>query len=37
MIYPIVKYGHPVLEHKGTDIAEFDTPELNKLIEDMFE
>lgn len=37
MIYPIVKYGHPVLENKSVDITEFDTPELHKLIEDMFE
>ncbi|MEQ1883945.1 MAG: peptide deformylase [Bryobacteraceae bacterium] len=37
MIYPIVKYGQPVLEQVGDIITEFDTPELNKLIEDMFE
>jgi len=37
MIYPIVKYGQPVLEKRGEDITEFDTPELHKLIEDMFE
>jgi peptide deformylase len=37
MIYPIVKYGQPVLEAKSADITEFDTPELNKLVEDMFE
>ena len=37
MVYPIVKYGHPVLEQRGEDIVEFDTPELHKLIEDMFE
>ena len=37
MIYPIVKYGQPVLEKRGADITEFDTPELHKLIEDMFE
>jgi peptide deformylase len=37
MIYPIVKYGQPVLEQRGADITEFDTPELHKLIEDMFE
>ena len=36
MIYPIVKYGHPVLESKGGEIVEFDTPELNQLVEDMF-
>ena len=37
MVYPIVKYGHPVLEKRGEDIADFDSPELHKLIEDMFE
>lgn len=37
MIYPIVKYGQPVLEQVGDVITEFETPELNKLIEDMFE
>ena len=36
MIYPIVKYGQPVLEQRGADITEFDTPELHQLIEDMF-
>lgn len=37
MIYPIVKYGQAVLETKSESIAEFDTAELNQLIEDMFE
>jgi peptide deformylase len=37
MIYPIVKYGNPVLERRGDDITEFDTPELHKLIDDMFD
>jgi peptide deformylase len=37
MIYPITKYGQPVLEEKGATITEFDTPELHKLLEDMFE
>jgi peptide deformylase len=37
MIYPIVKFGDPVLERPAATITEFDTPELNKLIEDMFE
>jgi peptide deformylase len=37
MIYPIVKYGDPVLEKQAELITNFDTPELNKLIEDMFE
>ena len=37
MIYPIVKYGNPVLEKRGENITEFGTPELHKLVEDMFE
>jgi peptide deformylase len=37
MIYPIVKYGQPVLETKAADITQFDTPDLHKLVEDMFE
>ncbi len=37
MIYPIVKLGDPVLEKKAEPVTEFDTPELHKLIEDMFE
>jgi len=37
MIYPIVKYGQPVLEEDAQVIREFDTPELHQLIEDMFE
>jgi peptide deformylase len=37
MIFPIVKYGQPVLEKRGEDITDFDTPELHQLIEDMFE
>ena len=37
MVYPIVKFGDPVLEHEADDVTEFDTPELNKLLEDMFE
>jgi peptide deformylase len=37
MIYPIVKFGDPVLEREAETITEFDTPELNKLVEDMFE
>ena len=37
MIYPIVRYGNPVLETPAETITEFDTPELNKLVEDMFE
>lgn len=37
MIYPIVKFGDPVLEKPAEAVHEFDTPELHKLIEDMFE
>lgn len=37
MIYPIVKYGDPVLETPAQTVTEFDTPELHKLIADMFE
>jgi peptide deformylase len=37
MIYPIVKYGEPVLETKAAIVTEFDTPELHKLLDDMFE
>jgi peptide deformylase len=37
MVYPIVKYGNPVLERKAEPVSEFNTPELNKLLEDMFE
>ena len=37
MVYPIVKFGNPVLEREADDVLEFDTPELHKFIEDMFE
>jgi peptide deformylase len=37
MVYPIVKYGDPVLERVTDIVTEFDTPELHKLIDDMFE
>jgi peptide deformylase len=37
MIYPIVKFGDPVLEHEAATVTEFDTPELHKFVEDMFE
>ena len=36
MIYPIVKYGDPVLEKAAATITAFDE-ELKKLVEDMFE
>ena len=37
MVYSIVKYGQQVLEKPAETVVEFDTPELHKLIEDMFE
>jgi peptide deformylase len=37
MIRKILKYGEPVLEQKAEPITEFDTPELNELIADMWE
>ncbi|MGO8984784.1 MAG: peptide deformylase [Terriglobales bacterium] len=36
MIYPIVKFGDPVLETPSAEVISFDD-ELKKLIEDMFE
>src|ERR1700682_5036644 len=36
MIYPIVKYGNPVLEKPAAPVTEFDD-DLKKLVEDMFE
>ena len=36
MIYPIVKFGNPVLETKAEDVTEFGD-ELKKLVADMFE
>jgi peptide deformylase len=37
MIYPIVKLGDPVLEREAETVTEFDTPELHKFLDDMFE
>src|SRR5258708_24839484 len=37
MVYPIVKFGDPVLEREAENITEFDTPDLLKLLDDMFE
>ena len=37
MVYPIVKFGNPVLEREAENVTEFDTPELHKFLEDMFE
>lgn len=36
MILEVVQYGHPVLRQKGARIATI-TPEIQKLVEDMFE
>jgi len=36
MIYPVVKYGNPVLEKRAETVTEFDES-LRKLVEDMFE
>ncbi len=36
-VYPIVKFGDPVLEKPAETVTEFDTPELKQLLEDMFE
>jgi len=37
MVYPIVKYGNPVLEREAETVTEFDTPELHQFLADMFE
>src|SRR6266851_7577612 len=37
MVYSIVKLGDPVLEREAADVTEFDTPELHKFLDDMFE
>jgi peptide deformylase len=37
MVYPIVKFGDPVLEREADEVTEFDTPELHKFLDDMFE
>ena len=37
MVYPIVKFGNPVLEREAENVLEFDTPELHKFLDDMFE
>jgi peptide deformylase len=37
MVYRIVKYGDPILEAPCAPVTEFGTPELDKLIADMFE
>lgn len=37
MVYQVVFYPDPVLDKQADRIEEFDTPELNKLVDDMFE
>lgn len=37
MVYKVVKLGHPVLEQVAEPVTQFDTPDLHRLIEDMFE
>jgi peptide deformylase len=37
MVYPIVKYGDPVLERPAAAVTEFDTADLHQFIADMFE
>ena len=37
IVYPIVKYGDPVLEREAETVTDFGTPELQQLLDDMFE
>jgi peptide deformylase len=37
MVYPIVKYGDPVLEREADEVTDFGTTELEQFLEDMFE
>lgn len=37
MVYPIVKFGDPVLDREADTVTEFDTPELHQFLADMFE
>ena len=37
MVRKVVKYGDPILERKAELITEFDTADLHKLVEDMFD
>jgi peptide deformylase len=37
MVYPIVKFGDLVLEREAEEVTEFDTPDLHKFVDDMFE
>jgi peptide deformylase len=37
MVLKILKYGEPVLEQAAEPVGDFDSPDLKKLIEDMFD
>ena len=37
MIYKIVKFGDPLLERKAEAVTDFGSPELERLVADMFE
>jgi len=37
MVYPIVKFGNPVLEREAENVTEFGAPDLDQFLEDMFE
>lgn len=37
MVRKIVKYGDPVLEQECAPVSEFNSPELRRLVDDMFE
>jgi peptide deformylase len=37
MVRKILKYGEPILEQRAEPITEFNTPELDQLVADMFE
>ncbi|MBZ5727106.1 MAG: peptide deformylase [Acidobacteriia bacterium] len=37
MVYPIVRFGDPVLEREAENVTQFDTPELHQFLIDMFE
>jgi len=37
MVYPIVKYGDPLLEREAEEVTDFGTPELDQFLADMFE
>ena len=37
MVYPIVKFGDAVLEREADNVKEFDTAELHRFLDDMFD